>query len=113
VAARASLNGRIPQVEVQRAYRDRLKAAGKVVKLVTADDLDRVELVAEMRDKLHDALLKLELREQDNARLQDRVAYLEGELKRVEQHNLNLMKDNIVLRRKRCGGRALRRGAAL
>ncbi len=39
-----------------------------------------------------------ELREQDVARLTARNADLETELRRVEQHNLNLMKDNIALK---------------
>ena len=58
--------------EVQRAYRARLAAAGKVVKLVDAgfDPAVMSELIAELRDKLHNALLKLELREQDVARLE-------------------------------------------
>ena len=45
----------MPQVEIQRAYRARLKAAGKVVKLVNADfDLGQMQaaLVVELRDNL-------------------------------------------------------------
>ena len=45
-----------------------------------------------MRDRLHNALLKLELREQDAARLEQRNAYLEGELK------LTPLKEVITLR---------------
>jgi hypothetical protein len=77
--------GRTPEVEVQRAYRARLAAAGKVVRIVDAAAVDpasaRVSLAsasdfdpatqmicdraafADMRDRLHNALLKLELRE--------------------------------------------------
>jgi hypothetical protein len=42
----------------------------------------------EMRDKLHNALLKLELREQDVARLEQRNAHLEAELKLQGQHQI-------------------------
>jgi hypothetical protein len=74
--------GPIPQVEIQRAYRARLAAAGKVVRLIDASSagaFDR-EAFSKMRDKLHNALLKSELREQDVARLEARNAYLESEL---------------------------------
>jgi hypothetical protein len=43
----------------------------------------------EMRDKLHNALLKLELMEQAVARLEQRNAYLERELKLQGQHHTN------------------------
>jgi hypothetical protein len=33
------------------------------------------------------------------ARLEQRNAYLEGELRRVEQHDTNTLKDNILLKR--------------
>jgi hypothetical protein len=36
--------------------------------------------------------------QQDVARLEQRNPELENELKRVELHNLNLLKDNIVLK---------------
>jgi hypothetical protein len=111
---------RIPQVEVQRAYRARLAAAGKVVRIVDAAAVDpvppratlasvpdfdpatqpicdRVTFV-DMRDQLHNALLKLELREQDVQRLEQRNAYLEGELKLQAQHHTNSLKDLITLR---------------
>jgi hypothetical protein len=57
-------------------------------------------MIENMRDQLHNALLELELREQDVARLQERNAYLEGELKLQEQHLTNALKDNIVLKQK-------------
>jgi hypothetical protein len=75
--------GRIPQVEVQRAYRARLAAAGKVVRVVDTVSVrpapanlastaipdfdparDRIyerEMFEKMRDDLRNALLKLEL----------------------------------------------------
>ena len=112
--------GRIPQVEVQRAYRARLAAAGKVVRIVDAVSVrpasanlartaildfdparDRIyerEMFEKMRDDLRNALLKLELREEEVARLEQRNAYLEGELKLQERHHTNALKDNIVLK---------------
>ena len=53
----------------------------------------------EMRDKLHNALLKLELRDQDVARLEQRNAYLEGELKLQAQHHTNALRDIVLLKR--------------
>jgi hypothetical protein len=44
-------------------------------------------MVDGMRGKLHNALLELELREQDMSRLTTRNAYLEGELKKLEQQH--------------------------
>jgi hypothetical protein len=52
----------------------------------------------EMRDKLHNALLKLKLRDQDVARLEQRNAHLEGELKLQGQHHLNALKEVVVLK---------------
>jgi hypothetical protein len=51
-----------------------------------------------MRRDLHDALLKLELRPQDVARLEQRNAYLEGELKLQAQHHTNSLKELITLK---------------
>jgi hypothetical protein len=85
-----------PQAEIQRAYRARLKAAGKVLKLVDADAVADLEMVDGMRRKLHNALSKLERREQDVARLTTRNAYLENELKRLEQHHTNSLKEIVV-----------------
>jgi hypothetical protein len=93
--------GPIPQAEVQRAYRARL-AAGKVLRLVDAASARPVltsipgfdpapQLICDrktfkdMRDNLHNALVKLEVRDQDVARLETRNAYLEHELKRTER----------------------------
>lgn len=53
-----------------------------------------------MRERLHDALLKLERREQDVARLEARDSYLEDELNRLEQHHTNALKEVITLRQK-------------
>ena len=53
----------------------------------------------EMCDKLHNALLKLELREQDVARLEQRNAYLEGESKLQGQHHVNALKEVALLER--------------
>jgi hypothetical protein len=110
----------MPQVEVQRAYRARLAAAGKVVKIVDAvaaspvpaspalaaipdfdparDGVYERATFAKMRDDLHSALLKIKFREEDVARLEARNAYLEGELRLQERHLTNALKDNIVLK---------------
>jgi hypothetical protein len=90
------------QVEVQRAYRARLAAAGKVVRIVDATKpalaaIPNVGFEA-IRERLHDALLKLELREQDVARLEQRNAYLEGELKLQGQHHTNTLKEIVTLK---------------
>jgi hypothetical protein len=55
--------------------------------------------LADLRERFRATLLKLELREQDVARLEQRNAYLEAELRRVEQHNTNLIKEVVVLKR--------------
>jgi hypothetical protein len=91
--------GAKPRAEVQRAYRERRKAAGKVLRVIdTWAEMMPAE-IADMRERLGNALLKLELRERDVARLEARNAHLESELRRVEQHNLNALKDNIVLKK--------------
>jgi hypothetical protein len=78
----------------------RLAAAGKVVRLIDASSagaFDR-EAFSKMRDKLHNALLKSELREQDVARLEARNAYLESELKLQAQHHTNALKEIVMLK---------------
>jgi cell division protein FtsB len=87
-----------PQAEIQRAYRARLAAAGKVLKLVDADAIDDLAMLDHMRERLHDALLKLKLHEQDNAQLTARNHHLENELKRLEQHHTNALKEIVVLK---------------
>jgi chromosome segregation ATPase len=87
-----------PQAEIQRAYRARLAAAGKVLKLVDADAIDDLAMLDRMRERLHDALSKLELHEQDNARLTARIHHLENEMKRLEQHHTNALKEIVVLK---------------
>jgi hypothetical protein len=104
-----SPQGAKPRAEVQRAYRERRKAAGKVLRVIdTWTTMTPVE-IAEMRERLGNALLELELRQQDVARLEARNAYLESELKRVEQHHTIALKDNIVLK-KQLAERPKRRG---
>jgi hypothetical protein len=108
------------QVEIQRAYRARLAAAGKVVRLTDAvvaspapanqtlaamPDFDPArdgvydrEMVKSLRDRLHTALLYIERQREDVARLTARNAYLEGELILQHQHHTNALKANIVLK---------------
>jgi hypothetical protein len=100
--------GPTPPAEIQRAYRARLAAAGKVLKLVDADAVDDLAMVGRLRERLHNALLKLELQEQEVARLTARNHWLENEMKRVEQHNLNILKDLIVLRKEQAAAPSAR-----
>ena len=112
--------GPTPQVEIQRAYRARLAAAGKVVRLVdvvlgsaaTASPAlalipgfdPATQLVCDrqafegMREQLHNALLEVERRRDDVARLETRNAYLEGELKLQERHLANSLKEVVTLK---------------
>jgi hypothetical protein len=81
-----SPQGTRPRVEVQRAYRERRKAAGKVLRVIDTWTTMTPDEIAEQRERLGNALRKLELREQDVQRLEARNAYLESELRRAEQH---------------------------
>jgi hypothetical protein len=55
-------------------------------------------MVGLLRDRLHDALSNLALRDLEVAQLRARVSQLEANLRREEQHHTNALKDNIVLR---------------
>jgi hypothetical protein len=68
------------------------------VRLVDAGALDRAAF-DEMRERLSNALSKLRHREEDVAQLETRNAYLESELKRVEQIHTITLKEVITLRR--------------
>jgi hypothetical protein len=94
-----SPQGAKPRAEVQRAYRERRKAAGKVLRVIDTWTTMTPAEIAELHERLGNALRELELRQQDVARLEARNAYLESELKRVEQHHTNALKDNIVLKK--------------
>jgi hypothetical protein len=65
--------------------------------------------IAEMRERLGNALLELELRRQDVTRLEARNAQLEAALRLEEQHHTIALKDNIVLK-KQLAERPKRRG---
>ena len=98
------------RAEIQRAYRARLAAAGKVVRIVDAtgavpttpdfdpagDGISERQMIAGMRDQLRNALLRIEVLEEDRARLQGRNAQLESELKRQEREIINALKDKIA-----------------
>ena len=104
-----------PQLKAQRGYRARLAAAGQAVRVVNtllvrpalisipgfdpATQLicDR-KMFENMPEKSRNALLKLELREQDVAQLRTRNAYLEGELKLQEQYHTYILKKVITLK---------------
>ena len=108
--------GPIPQVEVQRAYRARLAAAGKVVRIVdtrgnvdarlaahSIPDFDPAnvferQMVESMIDQLRTALVRLELREEEVRDLRRRNVILETELQRQGREPANALKDNIVLK---------------
>ena len=118
-----------PQAEIQRAYRARLAAAGKVVRLVDAASASPLltsilgfnpatQLICDrktfkdMRNNLHNALVKLEVRDQDVARLEARNAHLEGELKLQERHNTNTLKEVITLKQQLAKKKAAKRKPA-
>jgi hypothetical protein len=110
------------QVEIQRAYRARLAAAGKVVRVADAalvrpasasppmaaipdfdparDGIYERKMIGKMRDDLRNALLELERREEDVARLERRNAYLESKLKLQERRHTNALKEVITLKQK-------------
>lgn len=100
--------GALTQAERQRAYRARLAAAGKMVRVVqpgaTRDFDPEVHVVLDrtffedLRENYRHAILKLELLEERRAELEKRNAYLENELKRVEQVHTVRLKELIVLR---------------
>ena len=106
---------------MQRAYRARLVAAGKVVRIVDAnavpvpdfdpakDGIFEREMIASLRAQLRNASSKLELREGEVTRLRDRNAYLESELKAQERHLANALKDKVVLEQKLAAQKPARR----
>jgi hypothetical protein len=51
-----------------------------------------------MRDRLHNALLKIKLLTDTMQRFEQRNGYLEGELKIQEQHHTSTLKEVIVLK---------------
>jgi hypothetical protein len=94
------------------SYRARLAAAGKNVRLLDGraaqtsladfdpakDGIYERAMVDGMRGQLHNALVQLELRDQDVALLEKRNAYLETELNLRMQHHTNALKDNFMLK---------------
>lgn len=85
--------------ETSRAYRARMKAADKVLKLVdVAANIPPAE-VAAMQGRLGDLLFKLELSNREVGRLRVRSHHLENEFKHVEQHNTNILKELIELKK--------------
>jgi hypothetical protein len=105
---------------VQRAYRARLAAAGKVVRVVDAgsappfsspspalasipaydpaiDGIYERAMFEKMRDDLHNALSHIEVLETDRNRWQTDSARAEAELRIERQHHTNTIKDKIVL----------------
>ena len=66
-------------------------------------------MVESMRDRLHNALSKLALREEEVSRLCDRNAYLEVELKTQERALTIALKDKILLQQQLVRAQARRR----
>jgi hypothetical protein len=75
------------KAEVQRAYRERQKAAR-----VPPED------IVALHEQAGRQALTITRLQQDVARLTARNTEIEAELRRVEQHNLRLLKDIIVLK---------------
>jgi hypothetical protein len=87
------------QREILPSYQARLRMAGKVARFDPAKQMiiDQ-DVFADMRDKFHNAMLKLELCEQDVARLSRRNTYLEAELKLRMQLHTNAVKENFMFK---------------
>lgn len=95
--------------EIQRAYRARLAAAGKAVRVVHIGAVPQFDpdthfiaeraVHAEQRHNYHNAMLKIELLEEKRDALENRNSYLESELKRLEQVHTVALKDIISLKR--------------
>ena len=88
----------------QRAYRERLAKAGKVLKLVDASSAPvafdpETQIIVDRKEyeALSKARSRLKLVEEDRNRWQADCAKAEAELKREEQRHLNTLKDKIVL----------------
>jgi hypothetical protein len=63
------------------------------------DGVDERAMIEKMRDDLHNALLRIELLEDDRNRWQTDCARAEAELRVERQHHTNTTKDNIVLQK--------------
>lgn len=99
----------LTQADIQRAYRARLAAAGKAVRVVHVGDVPEVDpethfvaeraFFEELRQNYHNAIVKIEILEEDRLRLDQRNADLESELKRLERIHTNALKEIISLKR--------------
>ena len=112
--------GKLSQVEIQRAYRARLAAAGKVVRIVDAatvspapahpalasmPEFDPIThfvceraVYEQLRYDYNNALLQIERLTEDLKQIQLRNGYLERDLRLAGQHHTIALKDNIVLK---------------
>jgi hypothetical protein len=79
--------GPVPQAVYQKRYRARLKEKARLV-----PDL---ATFVQIRDDLRAALVKLQLRAEDV----QRQCHLETELKRLEQHHTDALKEIVLLKR--------------
>lgn len=99
----------LTQADIQRAYRARLAAAGKAVRVVHVGDVPEFDpethfvaeraFFEELRQNYHNAIVKIEILEEDRLRLDQRNADLESELKRLERIHTNALKEIISLKR--------------
>ncbi|MBS0641998.1 MAG: hypothetical protein JSS43_19205, partial [Proteobacteria bacterium] len=124
-------DGAISKAAVQRAYRERQKAAGKIVRTIDAATLTAIQaglpatipdfdpktqviidrdFFQEMQEKLRNALLKLALREADVAQLHQRNHQLHAELTELRGHYAAVQKDKIVLQTQIAAAAPRRRG---
>jgi hypothetical protein len=103
--------GPTPQAEIQRRYRQRLAAVGKVVRLI---DPSAVPIISDfnpgtdvvvdragwedVHERLRNALSKIALLEDDRARWQTDRARAEAELRLEQQSHTKTLKDKIVLK---------------
>ncbi|NTF72587.1 hypothetical protein [Rhizobium rhizogenes] len=119
ISSRPRKPNALTQAEIQRAYRARLAAAGKAVRVVHVGDIPELDsethfvaeraFFEELRLNYHNALVKMESSEEDRTRLDKRNAYLESELKRLERIHTNALKEIISLKQalaKKHGGTA-------
>jgi hypothetical protein len=104
------------QAETQRAYRARLAAAGKVVRIVDAaaftnpavsthsgdsaiDHINERALFEKLRDDLNNALIRIQILDEDRTRWQNDCARAEAELRIERQYHTNTIKDKILLQK--------------
>lgn len=89
--------GRKSQVEIQRAYRERLRAAGKVVRVV--DAACSPEALADLRERLYRAASRADFLQAELSRLREREAALAAEVVRLERELTLAAKQRVSITR--------------